>query len=136
MPATEAPGGEPPPLSTPAGALWMFVTGSRGNRNLSHRQIDEAEHSYHRILAALLSQDSTPQLRYHLATAYHQLGMVAQLRGQLEGAEERYRKSLSIRDELGGQLGSVRANRQPGMVAQSKARLRRDGRMVSKLASN
>ena len=32
---------------------------------------------------------------------YHQLGMVAQERGQLEAAEQWYQKALEIRERLG-----------------------------------
>ncbi|MFF1682457.1 TIR domain-containing protein [Streptomyces sp. NPDC058256] len=53
------------------------------------------------------------------AAAYiHQLGMIAQLRGDYERAEERYRASLTIEEELGDRSGIASSYHQLGMIAQ------------------
>ncbi|MES9520389.1 tetratricopeptide repeat protein [Streptomyces capoamus] len=53
------------------------------------------------------------------AAAYtHQLGMIAQARGDYRQAEERYRASLSIAEELGDRAGIASSYHQLGMIAQ------------------
>ncbi|MDT7842566.1 tetratricopeptide repeat protein [Streptomyces justiciae] len=53
------------------------------------------------------------------ASAYiHQLGMIAQLRGDYRQAEERYRASLSISEELGDRANIAIAYHQLGMIAE------------------
>jgi len=53
------------------------------------------------------------------ASAYiHQLGIIAQLRGDYQQAEERYRASLTISEELGDRAGIATAYHQLGMIAE------------------
>ncbi|MEU7055107.1 tetratricopeptide repeat protein, partial [Streptomyces sp. NPDC046197] len=52
-----------------------------------------------------------------------QLGMVAQERGRLEEAEDWYRQSLIIEENLGNRPGMAGAYHQLGMVAQERGRL-------------
>ncbi|WP_181362148.1 CHAT domain-containing protein, partial [Streptomyces sp. MA5143a] len=73
----ETADGSPPSLGTPAGNLWLLLTGSQANRQAHAGQLDQANRTYRAILNALQQQPTTPQQRAHLATAYHQLGMVA-----------------------------------------------------------
>ena len=58
-----------------------------------------------------------------MATTYHQLGMTAQDRGRLDEAEDWYRKSLAIKEELGDRPGMARSYHQLGMTAQDRGRL-------------
>ena len=44
-----------------------------------------------------------------MAARYHQLGMLAQLRGDYDAAEPLYRQSLEIRERIGDQAGSPSA---------------------------
>ncbi|MGX1907500.1 tetratricopeptide repeat protein [Streptomyces phaeochromogenes] len=53
------------------------------------------------------------------AAAYiHQLGMIAESRGDYGEAEERYRASLTIKEELGDRFGIATSYHQLGMIAQ------------------
>jgi tetratricopeptide (TPR) repeat protein len=58
-----------------------------------------------------------------MATSYHQLGRVAQDRGDLGAAEDWYRKSLTIAEELGNRPGMADSYHQLGMVAQDRGEL-------------
>ena len=58
-----------------------------------------------------------------MAASYHQLGMVAQNRGRLEEAEDWYRKSLAIDEDLGNRPGMAGSYHQLGMIAQDRGRL-------------
>ncbi|MGW2836147.1 tetratricopeptide repeat protein, partial [Streptomyces sp. NPDC001286] len=51
---------------------------------------------------------------------YHQLGMIAQERGDYQQAEERYRASLTISEELGNRAGIATSYHQLGMIAQER----------------
>jgi tetratricopeptide (TPR) repeat protein len=57
-----------------------------------------------------------------MASTYHQLGNTAYLRGELDGAEEWYRKSLAIEDELGDRFGMAISYHQLGIIAQDRGR--------------
>ncbi|NUQ97011.1 MAG: tetratricopeptide repeat protein, partial [Streptomyces sp.] len=56
------------------------------------------------------------------ASTYHQLGMVAQERGRWDEAEDRYRRALTISEELGDRPGTASTYHQLGMVAQERGR--------------
>ena len=58
-----------------------------------------------------------------MASTYHQLGMTAQDRGRLDEAEDWYRKSLTIREELGDRPGMAITYHQLGITAQDRGRL-------------
>jgi hypothetical protein len=58
-----------------------------------------------------------------MAGSYHQLGRVAQLRGVLGEAEEWYRKSLAIKQELGNRPGMALTLAQSGRLAEVQGRL-------------
>ena len=58
--ATEGPNGTPPQLDTPAGALWLFFTGSQANREVKERHLDDAERTYRRIVTLLQAQPTSP----------------------------------------------------------------------------
>jgi tetratricopeptide (TPR) repeat protein len=60
-----------------------------------------------------------PQSR-EAATVLHQLGMVAELRGDYEQALQLYRRSLAIEEELGSRGGMAISYHQFGMVAQCR----------------
>ncbi|PZS11613.1 MAG: hypothetical protein DLM64_06380, partial [Solirubrobacterales bacterium] len=95
--ALEDPDGTPPNLDTPAGTLWMFLVGSEANRQQRAGQLDAAEDTHAQIRDTLLTQPTSPQQQAHLATSYHQFGMIAQDRGRLDDAEDWCRKSLTIK---------------------------------------
>ena len=58
-----------------------------------------------------------------IAADYHQFGIVAQLRGRLDEAEDWSAKALAIEKELGDRPGMARAYHRLGMVAQLRGRL-------------
>ncbi|MGW3816611.1 tetratricopeptide repeat protein, partial [Streptomyces sp. NPDC005046] len=119
----ETADGIPPGLNTPAGSLWMFLTGSQANRQMRAGQLDQAGRAYLAISNALQQQPITPQQRAHVATLYHQLGIVAQERGRLEEAEDWYRQSLTISEELNNRPSMAISYHQLGTVAQERGRL-------------
>ncbi|MFE6946295.1 tetratricopeptide repeat protein, partial [Streptomyces chartreusis] len=119
----ETADGSPPNLDTPAGALWLFLTGSQATRQMRAGQLDEADRTYRDILNALQQQPITSQQRSDVAVTYHQLGMIAQERGRLDDAEDWYRQSLTIEEELNNRPGMASTYHQLGMVAQKRRRL-------------
>lgn len=96
--ALEGPGGKAPDLETPAGALWLFMAGSEANRHLMAGRLAEAERIHQAIRRAL--DGSTGEKARSLAVAYHQLGIVAEDRGDLPSAESWYKRSLEIKESL------------------------------------
>jgi tetratricopeptide (TPR) repeat protein len=121
--ALEGPGGAPPDLDDPAGALWLFFVGSEATRQLASYRLESAERTYRDILAILEAQSPSEQQRKRLAVAYHQLGMVAEERGLYDKAEEWYRKSLRIEEALGNRSGMAYSYHQLGMVTQERGQL-------------
>jgi tetratricopeptide (TPR) repeat protein len=120
--AVEAPDGAPPPLDSPAGALWLLLVGAQANRETELHQLDAAENTYRRIADFLAAQPDTETRSAHLATVHHQLGMVAESRGELEAAEAWYLRALAAAEELDDQPGLAGSYHQLGRVAE----LRRD----------
>jgi tetratricopeptide (TPR) repeat protein len=55
-----------------------------------------------------------------MATSYHQLGSIAQDRGNWDEAERWYRQSLTIKEELGNRPGMASSYHQLGTVAQGR----------------
>ncbi|WP_326722069.1 tetratricopeptide repeat protein [Streptomyces sp. NBC_00243] len=71
---------------------------------------------------SLLEESLTwaPAHSYSAATYIHQLGIIAQERGDYQQAEERYRASLTILEELGDRSGIASSYHQLGMIAQER----------------
>jgi hypothetical protein len=63
---------------------------------------------------------SMPDSSSEAAALLHQLGMVAQHRGDYDGALDWYRKSLAIEEQLGNRAGMANSYGQLGMVAQDR----------------
>ena len=59
-----------------------------------------------------------------MAITYHQLGITAQDRGRLDEADDWYRKSLAINEELGDRPGMALTYAQLGLLAEDGARPR------------
>jgi hypothetical protein len=55
-----------------------------------------------------------------MASTYHQLGTTAQSRGQLDEADDWYRKSLTIKEELGNRPGMALTYAQLGLLAEER----------------
>ncbi|MER5506149.1 tetratricopeptide repeat protein, partial [Streptomyces sp. NPDC002766] len=58
--------------------------------------------------------------RSGIAGSYHQLGIIAQLRGDYQQAEDHYRASLAIKEELGDRSGIASSYHQLGTIAQER----------------
>ena len=125
--AIENPDGSPPLLTTPAGVLWLFITGAQGNRRQQAMQLEDAERIHRKILGMLQAQPASPERQSHIAHAFHNLGVVAHVRGRLEEAEDWYRKSLTIAEALGDRPGIAISYHQLGRVAQDRGRLEEAG---------
>jgi tetratricopeptide (TPR) repeat protein len=121
--ATEGTDGSPPPLDSPAGTLWLFITGAQAERQRQAGRLDDAEHTYRQILDMVQAQEPSSQRQSNIATATHQLGLLAQDRGQLEQAEDWYRRSLTISEDLGDRPGMSSSYHQLGMLAQDRGQL-------------
>ena len=120
--ALETPDGAPPPLGTPAGNLWLFLTVAQANREIRAHRLDLAEHTYLEIQQALRRQPESPRQHSHLAVVYHQLGKVAQDRGRLDDADDWYRKALTIKEDLGNRPGMANSYYQLGLLAEARGR--------------
>ncbi len=116
----EDPDGALPDLTTPLGALWLLFVVSEANRQQAAGQLDAAEATHAQIRDTLLGQPTSSQQRAHLATSYHQLGMIAQNRGQWDKAEDWYQQSLTINEELGDRPGMATTYHQLGRIAQDR----------------
>ena len=53
-----------------------------------------------------------------MAASYHQLGILAQIRGDYDEAARQYQRSLDIEERLGNQAGMASSYRQLGVLAQ------------------
>ena len=121
----EAADGTPPPLDTPGGALWLFAVGDRAERQREALELDAAQATYEAIRVSLEAQPDSQKRSRRLAITYHQLGIVTQDRGELDRAEDWYRQSLTIKEQLGDRLGMARSYHQLGIVAQLSGELDR-----------
>ncbi len=119
---TEDAQGRPPSLDTAEGGLWLFLINSQANRHVQQQQLDAAEAAYHSLREMLEGSEGT-RARRHLAVAYHNLGRVAQLRGDLAAAETWCRKSLEINEALGNRPGMASSYHLLGIVAQLRGDL-------------
>jgi tetratricopeptide (TPR) repeat protein len=118
--ATAGDGQAPP---EPARSLWLYTTGAQAGRQMDAGQPDQAGQTYRRMLAYLQDQPETEWIRASIAVTYHQLGMTAQARGRLDEAEDWYRKSLAISEELGNRPGMASTYHQLGTTAQQCGQL-------------
>ncbi|MGX9886051.1 tetratricopeptide repeat protein, partial [Streptomyces sp. NPDC002276] len=60
--------------------------------------------------------------RSGISTSYHQLGIIAEARGDYVQAEERYRASLAILEELGDRSGIAKSYGQLGVLRTAQQR--------------
>ena len=121
--ATASPGQDTPAAVIPVEGLWLYTTIHQANRQQNAGQPDQAAQTYQRALAYLQDQPETEWTRRSISVLYHQLGNTAHVRGRLEEADDWYRKSLTIREELGDRPGIAGSFHQLGMTAQRRGRL-------------
>ncbi len=120
--ATTEPG-QDTPADIDTRSLWLYIIIGQANRQKDAGQPDQAERSYQRVLTYLQNQPQTDWTRISIAGLYHQLGMTAQQRGQLDDADGWYRKSLTIKEELRDQPGIASTYHQLGNTAHLRGRL-------------
>jgi tetratricopeptide (TPR) repeat protein len=118
--ATAGPGHYP---TEPTRSLWQYTTLIQATRQQEAGQPDQAAQTYRRVLAYLQDQPETKWTLNSTATVYYQLGNTAYLRGRLDEAEDWYRKSLTIKEELGIRSHMAKVYHQLGMTAQDRRRL-------------
>ena len=104
-------------------SLWLYTTSEQAARQMRAGQADQAGQTYLRALAYLQDQAETEWIRTNIAATYHQLGMAAEPRGRLDEAEDWYRKSLAIHEELGNRPHMATNYHQLGITAQARGRL-------------
>jgi tetratricopeptide (TPR) repeat protein len=118
--AIAGPGQTPP---APARSLWLYATIDQAIRHREAGQPDKARHTYWTALTYLQDQPETEWTRSSIAVIYHELGWTAQDRGRLDEAEDWYRKSLTIDEELGNRPGMAGGYHHLGWTAQDRGRL-------------
>jgi tetratricopeptide (TPR) repeat protein len=121
--AAEGPDGVPPGPETVAGSLWLFVTFQQATRLLDHAHPAEAEQIYQQVRTQLETLSPSPLRDGNLAATYQQLGRVGLERRRLDDAEDWYRKSLAIGEDLGDKPRQAVTYHQLGVIAQDRRQL-------------
>jgi tetratricopeptide (TPR) repeat protein len=121
--ALEGADGSPPVLDDVTGALWLFFVGCEANRQVTTQQLQAAESTFREINKMLLRQPESQKQRERLAVVYHSLGMIAEKRLHLDEAENQYRQSLTIHEELRDRPGMAYSYHQLGVIAERRGRL-------------
>jgi tetratricopeptide (TPR) repeat protein len=121
----EAADGTPPPLDSPGGALWLFMVGHGASRQLLAGDLDAAQATYEAVRTRLEAQPESEERSQRLGATCHQLGMVAEERGELDRAEAWYRQALAIKEQLDDRPGMATTHHHLGRVAQERGELDR-----------
>jgi tetratricopeptide (TPR) repeat protein len=120
---TRQPDGSPPALASPAGGLWLFVVGAQAIWQARTGHPADSERTFRQILAMLRAQPASAEQRSRIAVALHGLGNTAHLQGRVEEAQEWYRKSLAIKQELASRSGVAGSYHQLAMDAMHEGRI-------------
>lgn len=101
--------------------LWSFLLSKRANFYLRAGELGLASALYRQIIEVLESEaDPAGDM---LAVTYHELGMVEQGRGDMNAAEDWYRKSLEVAETLGNRRGMAASYHHLGMVELVRGKL-------------
>jgi tetratricopeptide (TPR) repeat protein len=84
---------------------------------------DRAEHACTQQLELLELQPAVPNQQKHFAAIAHQLGAIAQARGDLDGAESWYLRSRTINEEISNNPDLAATYHQLGVLAQERGDL-------------
>jgi tetratricopeptide (TPR) repeat protein len=117
---TTGPGQQPTATAEP---LWLYTLSQQASRQATAGQPDQAARTYRQMLTWLQDQPATEWNRAAISVIHHQLGNTAHRRGRLDEAEDWYRRSLAIDEELGDRPGMAITFHQLGMTAQQRGRL-------------
>lgn len=111
-------------LANDAATLRLFIIISDASRRLLDGEPDEAQRVYHEQLKALEQQGSSdPEQQHHMAVITHQLGVLAETRGQLDEAEFWYLRSIEIEKELDNRWGEAASYHQLGHLSELRGDL-------------
>ena len=99
--------------------LWLYLQGTEVDDAIGRGELDTAESICQSVLTYLNSSGG-PSARPRIAWTYHQLGVIAQGRGQYPQAEGCYRNALQINESLGNEAESADSYHQLGLIAQSR----------------
>jgi tetratricopeptide (TPR) repeat protein len=116
--AIEDPGQTTP--GGPASSLWLYTTIEQATRQKAAGQLDLAGYTYRHALAYLQDEPETEWTRSNISVIYHHLGMTAEERGRLDEAEDWYRQSLTIKEQLGNRRGMALTYAQLGRLAEDR----------------
>ena len=92
--------GEAKANSKQAFNLWIYLRANEGNEALLGADLEAARVIYQEILDQLIALNDC-SVNDRIAVIYHQLGMVAQEKPQLEVAQQHYLKALKIFEDAG-----------------------------------
>jgi tetratricopeptide (TPR) repeat protein len=123
--ALEGPEGTPPPPDDAAGLLWRFFLGAKGQRLNLSGQHDAAAEIYTKINEMVAAQPDWPGQQTTLAIGYHQLGVAALKKGDLDAAESWHHKSLQIWEHIGDQGRIAGGYHQLGRIEQERGRFKK-----------
>jgi tetratricopeptide (TPR) repeat protein len=112
----------PPTAGRDQAGLWLFLLGSEANAAQASGELDRAEGLHRDILQYLLHHPDS-QTEPLVGVSCHQLGLIAEERGQLDLAEQRYRKALDIFQQLGLERSAADEYYQLGNIAQQRRQL-------------
>jgi tetratricopeptide (TPR) repeat protein len=121
--AATAPGIDAPTADTPRGELWLYTSIRQANRQMDYGRADHAAQAYHDALAYLRDQPRTRVTRTSVSIISLELGSAALKRGSLDEAEDWYRKSLTIQEELGDRPRMARCYHQLGITARDRGQM-------------
>ena len=121
--ATSSPSEDIAAAQSPARSLGLYTTIQQGNRQHRTGQLTQAAETYRRALAYLQGLPENDWTRNGVAGMYHQLGMTAQHRGQLDEADDWYRKALTIFGDLSDRPRLAAVYHQLGITAQHRGQL-------------
>jgi tetratricopeptide (TPR) repeat protein len=121
--ASTGPGQDTPAADIAAGSLWLYTTIGQATRQKNAGLLEQAGQTYRRALAYLQDQSETEWTRTSISVIYQGLGNTAQRRNRLDEADDWYRKSLTIKEELGDRPGKADTYGQLGISAQARGRL-------------
>jgi len=104
------------------GGDFFMVYGNLGTHNLALKLYDDARQTYESALQLIPQLEAIPQEQRGLwsATAYHQLGRVAQEQRQWETAVAHYNQALALKIEFNDRYSQASTYHQLGYVAQEQ----------------
>ena len=121
--ATEDATGTPPDIDSRAGMLWMAAADAQASRQCARFQLGPANATYQQMRVLLEAHPAQEKWQAHLTAVYHGIGTIALLEGRLDDAEEWYRQSLAIKEQLGDTEGRATIYCQLGVIARDRGRL-------------